>query len=901
MSMSNIIEISCKNENVVYRERNMNGGGLGNLLTIPNNFDEHLFIKFSDKNQLSIPISVIKKVLSSQDNKDYYEQYPNLELLKEILDEDIDRIQVHNYSFPKLIDYLDITDCEFNNFEKIEKSTLISDGLWIGNGIRKIELKFDEEFDNFISSARKKKENETKKIEAKLFINKIDNDEVDEYLSFDIKNIKGIICKELYQNTEDKGKQNFVIYLNTDKFMDFFDENDIDHIFYGYIKIAIRQDIQDRDENIEYIFEFPFNIKLKNPITTKSHQKSSQVAIDFGTSSSCIAKDKGKTLISFSDNPTSVLDYENMTAIILYNWQKIYNAWNSQNKTLPHFNRSKERAEYVDIRKDHYDYGDNIKWELENAPDTKTMDAVITNIKSIPKQLKDIGKLDIIPFDNFKNRVFLTDKLENEKDDTLNPIALYGYLIGRALNLQVKDKIYTNYTITMPVKFADYQKKAILTSLEYGLKRALPLGLRDEIKLSSQFFEPVALLGVAKRLKYLKAKGDKVTLFAVFDFGGGTLDFAFGLYRKAVDDERAIEEFGDELEKYDNVIEIFKTGGEMIGGETLIDNLSYKLYKDHQEIMRENNISIEIPEGESEIKNYPSKLFGHRHVDRINLRSLNETFSREFFKTAKFSKTKVELFSIDDTSKGKEIELNALKTESCEDFLYDKISLRVSNFKKILENSFIEKIDRLKEFGIDEFNIDDVVIIQAGNTCKAKWVKEAFEEHFDNQENIVFLENEEKDITPKNAVARGALMLDGIGIHYYNKSEDEATIPLDRFIWNYSELEDEGEDAEPVFKQDDTSKLEFRRVSRISDQSVTIYYSKVVQLEDEYDDRLLHHTITIPDEIFEDDKNNLWVKPYDGAVIEAVLGNRKGDNFDETKKMFIDLEKGEVIIGKKDV
>jgi hypothetical protein len=87
----------------------------------------------------------------------------------------------------------------------------------------------------------------------------------------------------------------------------------------------------------------------------------------------------------------------------------------------------------------------------------------------------------------------------------------------------------------------------------------------------------------------------------VFDFGGGTLDFAFGLYRKASDNQEEIV-FEDEAEKYNSVIEIFKTDGELIGGETIIESISYQIYQDNKEIMKENEIPILVPPHEQKIE-----------------------------------------------------------------------------------------------------------------------------------------------------------------------------------------------------------------------------------------------------------------------------------------------------------
>ena len=530
--------------------------------------------------------------------------------------------------------------------------------------------------------------------------------------------------------------------------------------------------------------------------------------------------------------------------------------------------------------------------------DAKTMDAIVTKLKSIPRNLQNNPnqKESIKPFDNFKNKIFLTDNIDDENEETLNPIALYGYLIGRSINSQVKDEIYTTYTITMPVNFNKYQRDKIRDSLEYGLKRSLPKPLQNEIRIKTDYEEPVALLGAAKKLKYLKIPEDKgATLFAVFDFGGGTLDFAFGLYRRASDNQEEMV-FEDEAEKYNFIIEIFKTDGELIGGETIIESISYQIYQDHKEIMKENKIPILVPSHEQKIEGYPEKLMGERHIDYVNLKSINENISRGIFIGNEDTKTKIEMFSIDEESK--EIELRNINKNNIEELIKDKIFKSVENFKNVLEETFKEYQDRLKQFKYDEFSINDIKIFQAGNACKAKWVKESFDELFENKENIIFINNESKKITPKNAVAKGALMLKEVGVYNYTKDTTLPNVmPISKYIWKIEDINEE--DAKPVIKKGDNISKEFVNIGKRDSDIFTIYFSEVSTIEDEDDKDLEYRNVPIPRELLEeaDSKKfyDIWVKPYDGNIVEGSISNKDGKQLNESKKFFLNLETGEII------
>lgn len=883
MMLADLTKVECLKDGVIYEEN----GNLGNLICLPNGFSGEVKITLDET--YKIPLDVIERVLND-DSKNQYKTYPFLSDLKEILNNDIDNLIRHEFSFPKLNTYKDVTDLEFNNFSKIEKTTIVSDGLWVGNGIRKIELEFDEEFSKFISNARKKEENEDKKIDIKLIINQKNNDEIEDELEFKI--IK---------------KDNYQILLDTDKFIEFFENTEKIHSFYGYIEISIRKEEMPglRDKYVNYTFKFPFEVKMKNPLYSGAHQSTQKVGIDFGTSSTCISKNMGSELVAFTDNPEGLADYENMTALVIYNWKKIYQVWKHENKTLPHMNRNKhfKKIDDIDLKEDHFDYGKNVKDELEIDPSPKTLEAVISNIKSIPGKLQDDSdnKETFIPFDkdSFKKQVSLTDTVDDEDEETLNPIALYGYLIGRALNLQIKDEIYTNYTITMPVKFNTYQRNKILESLEYGLRRALPHTLKDELSIQNDYEESVALLGAAKKMKELRIKKSdelKAIPFAVFDFGGGTLDFAFGIYRKSDDDNAVFEE---EEETYSDVIEIFKTDGVKIGGETLINSIAYKLYVDNQDEMKKNEIPIIIPDNEEKLKDYPQGLFAKSHVAKVNLQTLSEKIARKIFINPEedIDNVSVELFSINDANIPEEIIIKINKDNIME-FLQDTMNDLVINFKRIIENVFKDNMEILTKFGLTGFNLNDIKIFQAGNTCKSVILQDVFDEIFENHEKLVFIEDEKREITPKNAVAKGSLMLEGTGV--YNHSivsiNGLELMPIDRYIWNIEDVIEDEDEAKAQIKSGDNSNLEWKRISRISNGSFTIYYSFSSSVEDDEDDSLLHHTIKLPAEFDGESRKNIWAKPYDGKRIECIIGDKKGDDLNEYTTMIIDLDSGSIDI-----
>jgi len=847
--------------------------------------DDKLIISFKNENPLKIKYKDLKRALNNE-TADLYKTHKSLNTFMEICEGDIDFVKdlkevdiFKDIEFPELLDFEDITDNLFNEFENIKKVTLESEGLYIGNGIRYIKLDFND-------SVKKLR---NKKASIKLVINRKDNDFIEE-LHFPI-----VLRRKNRRLKESETDESFfVLDLDTDKFLSFFNKNEEEALFSGYISISF--DIG----NEIYEFEIDFEIKMINPLF---YLENMPAGVDFGTSSTCVAINKGRELVAFTDNPKDIKDYENATSIIIFSWKKIYEQWINRNVTIPHFNRSdsskhaEEVLENKNYYKEHYNYSNYIKKELKEAPNSKTINAIISEIKLLPEKLEDDrnNKDKFIPFDKeFKKVVELTDNIEEENEETLNPIALYGYLIGRSLNTQIRHKIYFNYYLTMPVKFSSSQKQALISSLEYGIKRALPIWVREKVKVVEKYPESVALLGSAKKMKYFQLKDieEEAIPFGVFDFGGGTLDFAFGIYRKSVRDERAILE---NEARYRDIVELFKIDGmEYVGGERIIERLAYVIYEHNKENMKDLEIPIIVPQGEEELNPYPQNLLSKSHIAKLNLKNISEKITRRYFiESAVDNSISVELFSIHSDEETLEIELQ-IPEEKLYEKLYEILEKAVENFKYILIDTFKSYKKRLMEFGYEDFDVNQVKIFQAGNASKNRVLQEIFKNKFKEHPNIIFLEsddeNQMKKITPKNAVARGVLFLEGSGYYYYQANESGKK-GLDRYIWFFEDIEEEGSDAKPKLKKGDTANKDFEIISRISDNVFEVCYTDMAYVENEDDENLQFVTFVL-DGIDIGDYYFVYAKPYYDKYLEIRFGD-EGEIDDNS--YVIDLDKGEFV------
>ncbi len=122
-----------------------------------------------------------------------------------------------------------------------------------------------------------------------------------------------------------------------------------------------------------------------------------------------------------------------------------------------------------------------------------------------------------------------------------NPIEIYAYYIGCCIN-NMHNGVFLKYFLSYPIKYEKHQAEKIRESFEKGLKKSLPRHVLDDEKTAKNFkvelraSEPCAYaISTLKSYGFDKAaKLDKPIYYGVFDFGGGTTDFDFGKWEKAL-------------------------------------------------------------------------------------------------------------------------------------------------------------------------------------------------------------------------------------------------------------------------------------------------------------------------------------------------------------------------------
>ncbi|MGL6066367.1 MAG: hypothetical protein ACRC0R_04745, partial [Cetobacterium sp.] len=462
-----------------------------------------------------------------------------------------------------------------------------------------------------------------------------------------------------------------------------------------------------------------FGINLETPFIARNPEEDineyGTVAIDFGTKSTVVAfqKDQNKTYIKRIGNgdlekDVSNNDYENPTLI---EFRNLTNFLENYRKKL-----GRPDTQWEDV---------TVSYTAFNSllhGNSRDYYSVFTDLK----QWAGKGKLAKIR-DKQGNSWDLPKfkDLDLEDENTINPIELYAYYVGLAINNMHGDGIFMNYLLSFPVKFEEELCEKIRYSFEKGLKKSLPISILNsekikDFKVKIGASEPAAYAVCALQEYGFEPEGDEKIFYGIFDFGGGTTDFDFGIWREP---KRSVT--------YDFEIKHFYANGDRyLGGENLLQLLAFEIFKseDNQKTLRDKKITFILP---PECDKYPGSetLIMESQEAELNMRILMEE-CRYFWEhnTENFvelGKEEEKKFNAGVLTIG----LYATNGEiaTCE------LNLDVDKLKKVLEDRIDKGVKNFFEsWRIATANVkayEKFHIFLAGNSSKSILVKESFEKH----------------------------------------------------------------------------------------------------------------------------------------------------------------------------
>ncbi|MBF0188987.1 MAG: hypothetical protein HQL50_13785 [Magnetococcales bacterium] len=362
---------------------------------------------------------------------------------------------------------------------------------------------------------------------------------------------------------------------------------------------------------VEVVLDKPW--EARNP---EADVRDGVVAIDFGTSSTVVAyREHGKTTLlrvgmnDFYQIPIPE-DYQNPTVLTFVNLPNLMAAWNSE----PY----RPLTRWEDFHFSH----EALAQYRENEADRRIVASILTTIKQWPLNASDDQALritDQMTGTEMDIRPVRTpmptagEPLTVSEDDPLDPIELYAYYLGLFINHRANG-VFLEYHMTFPITYPRQVKKQILASFARGLQRSLPPSIIDSsvmqrFAVREEASEPAAYAACALGELEIEATEDGAA-YAVFDFGGGTTDFDFGIYRLPSEDE--------EDQGYEKVIKHFGASGDMfLGGENLVAHLAYQVFQQNLDVCRTHHIPFSCP---TDAEHFPGHemFIDNSHVAQTN-------------------------------------------------------------------------------------------------------------------------------------------------------------------------------------------------------------------------------------------------------------------------------------------
>ena len=608
------------------------------------------------------------------------------------------------------------------------------------------------------------------------------------------------------------------------------------------------------------------------------------VGIDFGTKSTVVVYQRDKTTIMPMRISGGILnkkvddkDYENPTVIEFRNIKNFLEKYNEKD--------GRPNTRWEDVKVSYSAFGD-----LKTATGEE-FSSIISDIKQWT--IKENEKL--VLKDRTETEYTLPSYLDLDENDEnyIDPVELYAYYIGSYINTMTNG-IYLEYLLSFPVTYEKAIREKILKSFERGIKKSLPTQIQEDENLMKKFKvkhganEPAAYAACAlKNFKIEpKDKDDKV-YYGVFDFGGGTTDFDFGIWKLAEDED-----------KYDYELEHFGAGGDKyLGGENIIKELAYKVFTENSNNLLNRRIQYIRPEDYDELLGEETLVNNDSSIAKLNTRILAEILRKIWENSATEDMKTIKLSYLYDTHGEKrgmggddELSFN-VSEEKLKDFIKEKIAKGINNF-------FIKLEDAFKDEDAKEINI-----FLAGNSCKHPFVNEIFAEYQEKMKDKIKLNLydlkaieglKEKDSTKvmptgKTGVAYGLIYSrKGGRIKVTNRDEKENMANEVNFKFYI------GNNKRDLFNTvlSPNSKYEkYEYFGKVTSDTFEIYYTTLpeAQTGKMEIDRTNVKRISLNEEYDEDEEYRIYIKATKPTKISYAIVKKEEDV--DTKEF---LEEGEI-------
>jgi len=457
-------------------------------------------------------------------------------------------------------------------------------------------------------------------------------------------------------------------------------------------------------------YKEPMKIKLSKKMVARNPASSivdGVVGIDFGTKS---------TVVIYQENTVKSYPMRIGTGDL----SKGIESYHYENPTIMEFNNLKNFfSDYSD--RDGRPYTEWKDLTVSHTAFNSLMGSKTDDFNSYISELKQWAgnknkKLKIVDKKSYIADIPAFIELEEHH---INPIEFYAYYLGLYINNQ-HNGIFMNYILSFPVTYELEIRDKIIDSFYKGIKKSLPQELHyqpeylEKLSVIKGASEPAAYAVTALQEYGFDPEEEEEVFYGIFDFGGGTTDFDFGIWR---------ESKGGKEKRYDYVIEHFGAGGDKyLGGENLLELLAFEIFKKNKEKLLTESIQFILPPECSKFLGSEILLSQSREA-KMNMKTLIETL-RPFWERKEGDKN--------DFENG-EIGVNLTDVKGTNHANYN-LDIDIDEMTGILRNRIHKGVKNFFEslrmaFNNQKVNLTDVEkinIFLAGNSSKSELVSELF-------------------------------------------------------------------------------------------------------------------------------------------------------------------------------
>ena len=651
-------------------------------------------------------------------------------------------------------------------------------------------------------------------------------------------------------------------------------------------------ELWDNEEENGTKVNLPTKIIARNP--EKDILPNSVVSIDFGTKSTVVVRLENGELhpvrigVTNLFKPEEPKHYENPTCMEFRDLDKFKDAYDQKK------GRPETRWEWLTIS--------HSAVESLLGAESKDYSAYLSELK----QWAGDGN-ETLQFKDKKEKNFTLDPYNQLDEDSFDPIEIYAYLLGLNINNMIR-KICMKYILSYPVTYTLETRDRLKRSFEKGLKQSLPSALRkneDAMKKFSIVFgasEPAAYAVCALKQYGFDPSDNEVIRYGVFDFGGGTTDFDFGIWRSANKSDR-------KEQSYSYVIEHFNTAGDpKLGGENILQRIAFEAFKQNIDLCRENRIAFMKVDGGVLTSEFEG-VVDDDAIARKNMKAMAEEL-RGLWEHQEGWESKYEggMLKVDlwnrerDLISGLEI---LIDVEQLEQIIIEKINDGIKRFFLELERT----MENHPEFKKGQGKIE---IFLAGNSSRSERVTRIFNEkmkEYSDDPEVVYFELlpplgtpesleiqrnrnvvvNEKDVelpTGKTGVAFGLLMA--------RDSDDVKVINKDDNSFQYFVGEKSKKYFRPILKPGCDLGEWMPMEKTAHSATIEIYYTKLADAEDGKMPIGEASTIHVDNPLDEpDDDKSVFIRASDPKNIELVIGDEEDGQLVEPVTEPISIHLGE--------